>query len=160
VYQHQAQGLCILAATRIGISNLGLEFERRVPDGLIEEEQARADRGAADAGFQIKQRILQIDIEICDARQHPRRLPPVEPMPSRNQAELAVELAQGRFLATLDQRLAIMTFCAFVSDQQMSSSLKAVFESLAPGNLYRVRLYCAPIRKLATSDIGRRNFND
>jgi len=78
VYQHQAQGLCILAATRIGISNLGLEFERRVPDGLIEEEQARADRGAADAGFQIKQRILQIDIEICDARQHPRRLPPVE----------------------------------------------------------------------------------
>src|SRR5712691_1084523 len=42
----------------------------------------------------------------------------------------------------------------------MSSSLKAVFESLAPGNLYRVRLYCAPIRELATSDIGRRNFND
>jgi len=65
-------------------------------------------------------------------------------MPSRNQAELAVELAQGRFWQPLDQRLAIMTFCAFVSDQQMSSSLKAVFESLAPGNLYRVRLLLRP----------------
>src|ERR1700732_3738178 len=42
----------------------------------------------------------------------------------------------------------------------MSSSPKAVFESLAPGNLYRVRLYYPPIRYSATNDIGRRNFND
>jgi hypothetical protein len=35
----------------------------------------------------------------------------------------------------------------------MSSSLKTVFESLAPGNLYRVGLYCAPTRQPAISDI-------
>jgi len=44
VHQHETQGLCILAATRVGAADLGLEFERRVL-----EEQARADRGAADA---------------------------------------------------------------------------------------------------------------
>ena len=49
MHQHETQGLCILAATRVGAADLGLEFERRVLDGLIEEEQARADRGAADA---------------------------------------------------------------------------------------------------------------
>src|SRR5713101_5848686 len=146
VHQHEGQGLCILAATRVGIPNLGLEFERRVPDGLIEEEQARADRRAGDARFQIEQRILQIDVEIRDTRQDPRRLPSVEPMPSRHEAELAIELAQGRFWQPLDKRLAIMSFCAFVSDQQMSSSLKAVFASLTPSKLYRVRLYCPPIR--------------
>src|SRR5882672_12023052 len=42
----------------------------------------------------------------------------------------------------------------------MPSSLKAVFESLAPGNPYCVCLYCAPIRRLATINVGRRNFDD
>jgi hypothetical protein len=42
----------------------------------------------------------------------------------------------------------------------MPTSLKAVLEGPAPGNLDRVCLDCAPIRQSATSDIGRRNFND
>src|SRR5882757_9627953 len=42
----------------------------------------------------------------------------------------------------------------------MSSCLKAILESLAPGNPYVVGLYCAPIRQSATSDIGRGNFNN
>src|ERR687892_116495 len=50
-----------------------------------------------------------------------------------------------------------MPFCAFVSDQQMSLCLKAIFESLAPGNSYVVSLYPAPIRQMATCDIGRGN---
>src|SRR5882672_5617402 len=45
VHQYQTQGLRIRAAPRIGIPHLGFEFERGVPDGLIEKEQARADRG-------------------------------------------------------------------------------------------------------------------
>ena len=97
MHQHEAQGLCILAAARVGAADLGLEFERCFPDGLIKEEQARADRRAGDARFQIKQRILQVDLEICDARQHSRRLPSVVPMPGRHQAELAIELSQSRF---------------------------------------------------------------
>src|SRR6266478_9768247 len=100
-----------------------------------------------------------IDIEIGDARQHPRRLPPVEPMPGRHQAELPIELAQGRFWQALDERLAVISFRAFVSDQQMSSRLKAVFESFAPGNSHVVRLYCAPSRLSAAGDIRRRNVD-
>jgi len=42
----------------------------------------------------------------------------------------------------------------------MAPSLKAVFESLAPGNLYDICLYDAPIRQSATRDIGGRNFDD
>ena len=71
VHEHKAQGLRVLAAAWVGIPDFGLKFERRVPDGLIEEEQSGAHRGAGNAGFQIKQTILQIDIEIGDARQHP-----------------------------------------------------------------------------------------
>jgi hypothetical protein len=37
--------LRIFAAPRVGIADLGLELERGVPHGLIEEEQARTDRG-------------------------------------------------------------------------------------------------------------------
>src|SRR5450631_1449779 len=81
-------------------------------------------------------------------------------MPCGNKAELAIELAQGRFRQALDLRLAFMSFGTFVSDQQMSPSLESVFESLAPSDLYRVSLYCAPICQSATYDIGRRNFND
>src|SRR5712671_2002585 len=54
VHQHQAQGVRIFAAPRVGIADLGLELKRGVPDGLIEEEQARADRGTGDAGSPIK----------------------------------------------------------------------------------------------------------
>src|SRR5205807_1565395 len=141
-------GFCsrLLARSRTATPDLGLEFERRVPDGLIEEEQSRTDRGTSDASFRIKQRLLHINIEICDAREHSRRLPSVEAMPGRHEAELAIELAQSRFWQALDKRLAIMAFCALVSDQQMPSRLEAVFECFAPGNLYRVRLYCAPVR--------------
>src|ERR1700751_6133022 len=57
-------------------------------------------------------------------------------------------------------RLAIMPFGAFVGDQQMPSGLKAIFESLAQGNSYRVGLYRTPIRQPATSNIGRRNRYD
>src|SRR5258708_8619014 len=135
-----------------------MEFERRVPDRLIEEEQARTDGGAGDAGFQVKQRIVQINVEIGEARQHPRRLPSVEPVPGGHEAELAIKLAQRRFRQSLDKCFAIVSLCAFVDDQQMSPSLKAVFESLAPGNLYRVRLYRAPIRQAATTNIARRNL--
>ena len=45
VHQHEAQGIRIFAAPRIGIPDFRLELERGVPDGLIEEKQARADRG-------------------------------------------------------------------------------------------------------------------
>src|SRR5258706_16315965 len=38
VHQHETQGLRIVAGTLNGIPNLGFEFERRVPDGLVEEE--------------------------------------------------------------------------------------------------------------------------
>src|SRR2546428_776833 len=53
-----------------------------------------------------------------------------------------------------------MPFCAFVSDQQMSLRLKAILESLAPDNSYVVSLYPAPIRQLATCDIGWGNVNN
>src|ERR1700722_1991133 len=95
-----------------------------------------------------------------DARQHARRLPPVEPMPGRHKTELAIEFAQGRFWQALDKRLAVILFGAFVSDQQMSSRMKAVFERLAPGNSDVVCLYCAPMRQSATGDIGGRNVDD
>jgi hypothetical protein len=42
----------------------------------------------------------------------------------------------------------------------MTPSLKAVFESLAPGNLYDICLYDAPFRQSAARDIGWRNFDD
>src|SRR6476660_3750635 len=54
VHQHEAQGLRIFAAPRVGIADLGLELERGVPHGLIEAEQARTDRGMRDAGSPIK----------------------------------------------------------------------------------------------------------
>src|SRR5437879_13519409 len=53
-----------------------------------------------------------------------------------------------------------MSFRAFVGDQQMSSCLKAILESLAPGNSDVVCLYCAPIRQAATRDIARGNFDN
>jgi hypothetical protein len=53
-----------------------------------------------------------------------------------------------------------MSFGPFVSNQQMSSRLKAVLEGPAPDHLYRVRLDCSPIRQSAADNIGRRNFND
>jgi hypothetical protein len=81
-------------------------------------------------------------------------------MAGRHQAELAIELAQSRFRQAFDMRLPIIPFCAFVSDQQMAPSLKGVFESLASGNLYRVRLYDTPIRQSATRDIVRRDLDD
>src|SRR5882762_11938879 len=102
VRQHEAQGIRIFAAPRIGIPDFGLELERGVPDGWIEEEQARADCGTGDAGFSIKQPIRQIDIDVSDARQHPRRLPSVEPMTGGHEAEPAIEFSQGRFWQTLD----------------------------------------------------------
>src|ERR1700688_1284570 len=77
-----------------------------------------------------------------------------------NKAELAIELEQTRFWQTLDKRFALMAFCTFVGDQHASRSLKAVLRRRAPGDLYRVCRYCAPIRQSATSDIGRRNVND
>src|SRR5450432_1747388 len=94
VHQYKAQCLGIRAATWVGIPDLGLELRRRVPDCLIEEEQARADRRAVDASVRIKQRIYWVDVKISDARQHSRRLPPVELMPCGNKAALAIELAQ------------------------------------------------------------------
>jgi hypothetical protein len=36
---------------------------------------------------------MQIDIEIRDARQHARRLPAIETMSGRHEAQLATELA-------------------------------------------------------------------
>jgi hypothetical protein len=84
----------ILTAARIDSPDLSLEFERGVPNGLIEEEQARPDRAAGDTGLRIKQRMLEVDIEVGDARKHARRLPSVEPVAGGHQAELAVELAQ------------------------------------------------------------------
>src|SRR6202012_3388481 len=42
--KHDAQGLGILTAARICIADLSLEFERGVPNRLIEEEQARPNR--------------------------------------------------------------------------------------------------------------------
>src|ERR1700722_17106338 len=160
VHQHEAQGLAILAARRIGVPDFGLELEGSVPDRLIEEEQARADLGGGGANFRIKQSVLQIDVEIGNARQYPRRLPPVEPMPRRHEAQLAIELAQRRFGQALDKRLAFISLCPLVNDQQRSPGLKAVFESAAPGHLYRVCLDCAPMCQSAAHDIGRRNFND
>src|ERR1700730_299470 len=38
VHQYDAQRLRILAANPVGIPTLGLEFDRRIPDGLVEEE--------------------------------------------------------------------------------------------------------------------------
>src|SRR5258708_23932613 len=147
-------------ASWIDVPDLGFELERRIPNGLIEEEQARPDRAASITGLRIGQRILKVDIEVGDACKYSRRLPPMEPMPGRHQAELAVELAQRRFRQAFDQRLAILPFCPFVGDQQMTPSLKAVFESLAPGNLYDICLYDAPFRQSATRDIGCPNFDN
>src|SRR3981081_3550675 len=42
----------------------------------------------------------------------------------------------------------------------MPSCLKAIFESLAPGNPYVVCLYCAPIRQSATSAVRGGDFNN
>jgi hypothetical protein len=75
-------------------------------------------------------------------------------MPGRHQAEFAIEFAQVRFWQALNKRLAIISFCALVSNQQMSSRLKTVFESLTPGNSDVVSLYGAPMRQSAVSDIG------
>src|ERR1700733_9292697 len=156
VYQHKAQGLYIGAARRIGISNFGLDLECCVPKGLIEEKQARANCGAGDP----RSRIEQIDIEVGNARQYPRRLPTVEPMPSRDKAQLAIELAQRRFWQAFDKRLAVMSFGPLVSDQQMSLCSKAVLDGAAPGNLYGICLDSSPIRQSAVNDIGWRNLND
>src|SRR5258708_32394293 len=147
-------------ASWIDVPDLGFELERRIPNGLIEEEQARPDRAASITGLRIGQRILKVDIEVGDACKYSRRLPPMEPMPGRHQAELAVELAQRRFRQAFDQRLAILPFCPVVADQQMTPSFKAVFESLAPGNLYDICLYDAPFRQSATRDIGGRKLDD
>src|SRR5450631_576898 len=133
VHQHDAQCLSVMAARWVGMANLGLEFERRVPYGLIKEEQARAQRAASDTGAQIKQRIPKIDVKIRDACQHSRGLPPIEPMPCGNEAELAIELAQVRFWQALDKRLAFMAFGTLVRDQQICPGMKSAFESLAPG---------------------------
>src|ERR1700722_13998504 len=93
VHQRKAQGFGILAARRIRIPDFGLEFECGVPHRLIEEEQTRDDPAEGDANFGIKQPVLQIDVEIGDARQYPRRLPAVETMSRRYEAQLAIELA-------------------------------------------------------------------
>src|SRR5258708_28156258 len=122
-----------------------MEFERRVPDRLIEEEQARTDGGAGDAGFQVKQRILQINVEIGDARQHPRRLPSVEPVPGGHEAELAIKLAQRQLRQSLVKCFAIVSLRAILADQQMSSSFPAVAHSLAPGNPELASFKVAPI---------------
>src|SRR5271168_2636615 len=97
VHQHKAQGLHIGLARTIGVSNFGLELERCVPNRLIEEKQPRADSGAADPRSWIEPPILQIDIEISDTRQYAWGLPGVEPMPGRDEHQLAIELAQCRF---------------------------------------------------------------
>src|SRR5450755_1015674 len=159
MHQHEAKGLGILTACWVGIADLGFELERGVPNRLIEEEQARPDRAAGVTGFWIEQRVLKVDIGVGDARKHARRLPSIEPVPGRHQAELAVELAQCRSRQAVDQRLAVLPFCSFVGNKQMASGLKAVFEGLAPGNFYDIRLYDTPIRQSAERDIGRRNFD-
>src|SRR5271154_1321681 len=106
VHQHKAQGFYIRSARRIGVSNFGFELECCIPKRLIEEKQARTNCGAGDPRSRIEQPILQIDIEIGDTGQYPRRLPSVEPMPSRDEAQLAIELAQRRFWQALDKCLA------------------------------------------------------
>src|SRR5271170_5663556 len=92
MHQYEAQGLCVLTAPWVGIADFGLQFEGSVPHRLIEEEQARADSGS-DSRVWVEQRVLEIDIEIGDARQHARPLPPVEPMAGRHKTELAIEFA-------------------------------------------------------------------
>jgi len=81
-------------------------------------------------------------------------------MSGRHEAEFATELAERRLWQSLDHRLAVKSFGALVDDQQMPSSLETVFEGLAPGNLYRVSLYCTPIRQSAMGDVRRRDFNE
>jgi hypothetical protein len=66
-------------------------------------------------------------------------------MPSRNQTQLAVEFAQGRFGQPFDDCFSFMPFCPIISNQQMSPSLEAVIEGPASNNLYGVCLDCAPI---------------
>src|ERR1700733_14587366 len=56
-HQYEAQGLCVLAAPWVGIPDFGLKFECSIPDGLIEEEQARAN-GCDDSRARIEQRVL------------------------------------------------------------------------------------------------------
>jgi hypothetical protein len=76
----------------------------------------------------FKQPILQVDLEIGHSGQHPRCPPSVEFAPSGYEAEPAIELGSRQ---SLDERFASLLFSAFVSDQQVSRGLKAVFKLLA-----------------------------
>jgi hypothetical protein len=86
----------------------------------------------------FKQPILQVDIEIGHSGQHPRCLPSVEFAPSGYEAEPAIELAHGGSRQSLAERFASLLFSAFVSDQQVSRGLKAVFKLLASGDCHPV----------------------
>src|SRR5262245_53749234 len=117
VRQHNAERLRILSVPGTGTAGLCLEFLRRVPQVLVEEEEARLELGFGEMQFGSEQGADRIDVEIGHARQDARLVPAAEPVAGRNEAERPAEFVQRGARQPLHQRLALVPYSAPAHDQ-------------------------------------------
>src|SRR5258708_38776154 len=75
----------------------------------------------------IDARSARIDVEISDARQHPRFLPAEKPVTGGYEAQLAAEITQRRFRQALKQRLAVVPLLALAHDEHVTWRLESTF---------------------------------
>jgi len=126
---------------RIGNFKNGVSVKRRVPDGLIEEEQARADRGGGsripDPNNGLKRRY-QKDCGRASATRGVCH--PVEPMHSReNKMSLTVEPRKVDFRSHSIKRLRIMNVLRVRKRTANVFELEEPYSKVSSrGNLYRV----------------------
>ena len=119
VHHHDAERLGILALIDTRILGLRLELGGCLPQVLVEEEQTRLELPFGKTQLGVDQWAAWIDVEVGDARQHPRLLPAEKPVAGGNEAQLPAEIVQGRRRQTFDQCLAVIPLRAFGHDQQM-----------------------------------------
>src|ERR1700726_3651801 len=108
VRQQDAKRLRVLPVHRRRVLDQRLELESGFPEIPIVKKQARLELNLAEPQRRIGKRPARIEVEIGCARQRARSLRSAKIMSSRDQSQLAREIAQGRPRQLLDKSLTVV----------------------------------------------------
>src|SRR5579862_9571202 len=127
--QGNIESVDIKPVAGICVRDLRFELERRLPQRFVFKEETRFQTACLKWIFRRRnERQSRIKVEVDNPRECARLLPTIEFVPCRNKGQLSAKISERRARQTLDRGLAVVSFAAFRSDEQMTRSRHAVLK--------------------------------
>src|SRR5438132_1741205 len=131
------------------------QLDRGLPQHVIFEEQAGAQRRSRRARTGVDRHLGGIEIKADDPTANAGTLPFAIFMAGRNEGELAPQRSQGRRRQITDDRLTLVANAFFVDEQQMTRCAEAEFDLVVGDELDHLDSDPVPDARVATDHTSR-----